>query len=117
VTDRLFLVIERDNFEGPAARFKKVFVVSMDDVDANGYFVKHELVDLLQLRDPDKVASDGLFTFPFQTIESVIPLSQQEIGILNDNNYPFSAGRRAGSPDPNEFIIIRLDRSIVQSLK
>jgi hypothetical protein len=27
---------------------------------------------------------------------------------LNDNNYPFSAGRVAGSPDPNEFIVIRL---------
>jgi hypothetical protein len=37
--------------------------------------------------------------------------------VLNDNNYPFSAGRTPGQADPNEFIIIRLDRPIVQSLK
>ena len=28
-------------------------------------------------------------------------------------NYPFSAGRTAGQPDPNEFIIIRLDQALV----
>ena len=31
-------------------------------------------------------------------------------GILNDNNYPFSAGRAVGAPDNNEFILMRLDR-------
>jgi hypothetical protein len=72
----------------------------------------------MQLADPDHLASSsGVFTFPFQTIESVIPLSQRELGVLNDNNYPFSAGRVAGQSDPNEFIIIRLDRPILQSMK
>jgi hypothetical protein len=28
------------------------------------------------------------------------------------NNYRFSAGRVPGQPDPDEFIIIRLDRSL-----
>jgi hypothetical protein len=84
VSDRLFLVIERDNFEGIAAQFKKIFILSLDDVDANGYLVKHEVVDLLNVRDPDSLASDGTFAFPFQTIESVIPLSQREIGVLNE---------------------------------
>jgi hypothetical protein len=53
-----------------------------------------------------------LFTFPFQTIESVILLSETRLDVLNDNNYPFSAGRMPGAPDPNEFIVIRLDRPL-----
>ena len=28
------------------------------------------------------------------------------------SNYPFSSARNPGEPDPNEFIIIRLDRPI-----
>ena len=31
VTDRPFLVIERDNFQGDAAQFKKIFLVDLDD--------------------------------------------------------------------------------------
>ena len=118
VTDRIFLVIERDNFEGANARFKKIFVVNLDVIDEAGFLIKHEVADLMRLADPYLLASDtGVFAFPFQTIESVIPLSQRELGILNDNNYPFSAGRVPGQPDPNEFILIRLDRPLVQSSK
>jgi hypothetical protein len=68
--------------------------------------------------DPDDLGGFGpVFRFPFQTIESVIPLSQNDLGVLNDNNYPFSAGRVAGEPDPDEFIIIRLDRPLAQYAK
>jgi hypothetical protein len=48
----------------------------------------------------------------FQTIESVIPLSSMLLGVLNDNNYPFSAGRVPGQPDNNEFILIRLPQPL-----
>jgi hypothetical protein len=43
----------------------------------------------------------------------VIPLDNRRLGVLDDNNYPFSNGRTAGQPDPNEFIIIRLDEPLV----
>jgi hypothetical protein len=110
VTDRAFLVIERDNFEGEAAAFKKIFLVDLDDVDAAGFLVKHEVADLLHISDPANIAGFGpAFRFPFQTIESVIVLSRTQIGVLNDNNYPFSNGCVPGSPDPNEFILLRLD--------
>jgi hypothetical protein len=113
VGDRTFLVIERDNFEGPAAAFKKIFLVDFDDVDADGFLVKHEVADLLNIRDPRNLAGFGpTFRFPFQTIESVIVLDRHRLGVLNDNNYPFSAGRVAGQPDPNEFIVIRLDHPL-----
>ena len=113
VGDREFLVIERDNFEGPAAQFKKIFLVDFDDVDADGFLVKTPVADLLNIRDPHNIGGLGpVFRFPFTTIESVIPLGPRHVGVLNDNNYPFSAGRVAGQPDPNEFIILKLDRSL-----
>jgi hypothetical protein len=114
VSDRDFLVIERDGGQGATAHFKKVFLVSLDEVDADGFLVKHEVVDLLNISDPDDVGgtSTGVFTFPFVTIESVIPLGARRIGILNDNNYPFSSGRTPGEPDDDEFIVIKLDQPL-----
>ena len=88
-------------------------MVDFDDVDADGFLVKHEVADLLHISDPHNLGGFGpVFRFPFQTIESVIPLGPPASGVLNDNNYPFSAGRAPGQPDPNEFIIIRLDRPL-----
>ena len=37
VTDHQFLVIERDNFEGTAVGFKKIYLVDFDLVDSNGF--------------------------------------------------------------------------------
>ena len=113
INDHAFLVIERDNFEGAAAVFKKIFLVDFDEVDPAGFLVKHQVADLLHLDDPRNLAGFGpTFRFPFQTIESVIVLGRRTLGVLNDNNYPFSAGRVTGQPDPNEFIVIKLDRSL-----
>jgi len=67
----------------------------------------------MAIRDPQNLAGQGpVFTFPFTTIESVIPLGPRTIGVLNDNNYPFSSGRTPGEPDNNEFIILNLDRQL-----
>jgi hypothetical protein len=114
VTNRDFLVIERDGGQGETALFKKVFLVNLDEVDAAGFLVKHELVDLLNIGDPHDVGGTGtgVFTFPFVTIESVIPLGARRIGVLNDNNYPFSSGRTPGQPDDDEFIVIKLDQPL-----
>lgn len=118
VTDRVFLVIERDSLEGPAASFKKIYVVDLDDVDDDGFLVKREVADLLHIVDPHRLGgATDTFRFPFTTIESVIPLSRVHLGVLNDNNYPFSAGRTAGQPDPNEFIVIRLDEPLPHGKK
>jgi hypothetical protein len=115
VTDRRFLVVERDNLQGLTARFKKIFLIDLDQRDAAGVLVKHLVVDLLNLADPGRLGGAlSTFRFPFQTIESVIALSDTDLGVLNDNNYPFSAGRAPGRADPNEFIVIRLDRALAQ---
>jgi hypothetical protein len=114
VSKTLFLVIERDNFEGTAALFKKIFLVDLNDTDADGFLIKREVADLLNIADPHNLGRQGSpFRFAFQTIESVIPLSNRTLGVLDDNNYPFSQGRVPGQADPNEFIVIRLDDPLV----
>jgi hypothetical protein len=113
INDHAFLVIERDNFEGASAAFKKIFLVDFNEVDGAGFLIKRQVADLLHIDDPGNLAAFGpTFRFPFQTIESVIVLGRQSLGVLNDNNYPFSAGRVSGQPDPNEFIVIKLDRPL-----
>jgi hypothetical protein len=118
LSDRTFLVIERDNGQGDAAdprftspaRFKKIFRIDLDDVDGEGNLVKQEVVDLLNLYDPRDVAADGrtqtVFTFPFVTIEDVLPLDACTLVVVNDNNFPFSAGRTFGAADANEFVLL-----------
>ena len=113
VTKNQFLVIERDGGQGAAAQFKKVFLVDLREVGSDGFLVKGEVADLLNIADPDHLGGPSdVFRFPFTTIESVIPLNRRTLGVLNDNNFPFSSGRTPGRPDDNEFIIIRLDRPL-----
>jgi len=109
--DRRFLVIERDGGSGAAARFKGVFLVDLDQVDANGRLLKRNVLDLLDIADPNDLNRDGStgFTFPFVTIESVLAVDAQTLLIVNDNNFPGGGGRGPGVADNNEFILVRLD--------
>jgi hypothetical protein len=118
LTDRQFVIIERDGGQGDAsdprftnpARFKKIFKIDLDRVDASGNLIKEEVVDLMNIYDPRDVADDGrtntVFTFPFVTIEDVLVLDNNRLLVINDNNYPGSSGREFGVPDNNEFIIL-----------
>ena len=49
-----------------------------------------------------------MFTFPFTTIEDVLVLDNNRLLVINDNNYPGSAGREFGVSDNNEFIVIHV---------
>ncbi|MGB5595448.1 MAG: PEP-CTERM sorting domain-containing protein, partial [Crocosphaera sp.] len=50
--------------------------------------------------------TDGIFTFPFVTIEAIFPIDDNTLLITNDNNFPFSVGRTPGQADNNEFILV-----------
>lgn len=122
VTDTRYLVIERDGRQGdptnPAftnpAQFKKIFLVDLAEVDADGFVKKTEVADLLDIADPDDLDGNGSdrFTFPFVTIESVLVVDPQTLLVINDNNFPFSVGRTPGVADDNEFILIRLAQPV-----
>jgi glycerophosphoryl diester phosphodiesterase len=115
------LVIERDGSQGDLNGFKRIYQIRLQ---APGEPVEKRLaVDLLNLADPDRISEPGQpgdvgigahFAFPFQTIEDVVVFDRTHIGVLNDNNYPFSIGRHVGSsqPDDNEFIIVELDQPL-----
>jgi len=109
-----FLILERDNEQGPAARLKAVYEIDTRDVDRDGYADKTLLVDELAVPDPQGVAGTpgGFFSFPFVTIEQIAVLDDHRIIIGNDNNYPGSNGRTAGVPDDDEYMVVQVDRDL-----
>lgn len=108
-----FLVVERDNEQGTAARFKRIFRIDLAETDADGFVSKTLVADLLDIADPRGLGgegtADGVFTFPFVTIEGVLPIDGRTLLVINDNNFPFSSGRTPGRPDGTESILIGLD--------
>ena len=82
---------------GPA-KFERVYKISLKDADADGFAKKIGYVDLLDIKDPTGVAKrgtkDGVFKFPFVTIENVDVVEGEHIVVANDNNLPYSAGRK-----------------------
>lgn len=113
---RRYLVIERDSNQGAAAAFKKIYKVDFERVDGDGFLLKEEVVDLLDIADPQGRGGngtvDGRFRFPFVTIEDVLVAGPRTLLVINDNNFPFSSGRTPGVADDNEFILVRLPRPL-----
>ncbi len=119
--DKEGLIIERDGTQGDLDGFKKIFRI---ELQGPGQLVaKHELVNLMHISDPSGVSQPDIpgdvgtgpvFAFPFVTIEDVVVIDKQTLGVINDNNYPFSVGRHVGSkqPDDSEFILIHLDEKL-----
>ena len=113
INDREFLVIERDNNQGEEAEFKKIFRIDLSRVNEDGFVSKQEVVDLLNIPDPDDLNGDGetSYSMPFVTIEDVVVIDEDTILVANDNNYPFSQGRE-GDIDNNEVILIDLEQPL-----
>jgi glycerophosphoryl diester phosphodiesterase len=113
INENEFLVIERDGGQGESAQFKKIYKVDLSKQDATGFVEKVEVVDLLNIQDPNDLNGDGktTFDFPFVTIEDVLVIDQNTILVANDNNYPFSVGR-GPDIDNNEIIILKLDQPL-----
>ena len=109
------LMTERDNFQGPAAVWKKAFVIDVPDRKPN--LAKREIVDLLDINDKDRISENPIrpgdfglgnpFKFPYQTVEAVLPLSANELAFVNDTNFG-STGRNPNLPDYSDFIIVKV---------
>jgi hypothetical protein len=109
--DTRFIVLERNG--GTATNttvpFKKVYLIDIGGLAAGGTVAKTELVDLMNLADPDDLNADGstVFTFPYVTIENVLVLNKRTLLVVNDNNFPYGGGRELAS-DNTEFLRITL---------
>jgi hypothetical protein len=110
IDDSRFVVIERNGATATQGEpFKKIYLIDTRGVASGGAVRKTELVDLMQLADPDDLNGDGqrLFTFPYVTIESVLSLDSRTLLVTNDNNFPGGGGRELAA-DATEFLKIRL---------
>ncbi len=119
-----YIVIERDNHQGDPnnsafkspAQFKRLYKINIKQIDAQGFVDKQLLVDLLNISDPRRIGGNitkaGIFTIPFVTIESVLPVDSRTLLVINDNNYADSYGRIPRQADNTEFILLRLKKSL-----
>jgi hypothetical protein len=118
VTDDRYIIIERDDFQGPPGtanppRQKKLYLFDLSEVNASGLLAKRLLVDLLDIDDPDDIGGplvgipDEVFNFPLQSVESVTPIDDFTLLVGLDNNYPGGNGRVPGTPDGTEIITLR----------
>ena len=108
-----FLIIERDSNQGDAAALKRIYLADRRDRNSDGVMDKTLVVDLLNIANPRRLGGFGkVFRFPFVTIEDVALLDGRTLAVLNDNNFPGSAGRTPGVADNNEFITVRLPKSL-----
>ena len=112
------LVDERENYDGPAAVFKRIYEIDLKHTDAQGFVEKSLVVDLLKIANPDGIGlttSPGAygvsdpFSFPFVSVETVVQLHDGNLLIANDNNYPGDDARIPGTPDDTEMVIIDPD--------
>jgi hypothetical protein len=124
------LVIERDNGEGTAdkacpsdkraetcfhdlAKFKRIAKIEFGDTNVGSPVRKLGYIDLMKIEDPDKKAlkplNNGVYTFPFFTIENVDVVDDKHIIVGNDNNLPFSSSRDPNKADDNEFMLLNVE--------
>jgi hypothetical protein len=113
-----FVLIERDDNQGAQAAQKKLYLIDLRRVDADGYLEKRLVLDLLRIPDPDGISLPARpgelgvgnpFSFPLQSVESLETLGGERLLIANDNNFPFSDGRwiARDRPDDVELIVVR----------
>jgi hypothetical protein len=113
-----FVLIERDDAQGSEALQKKIYLIDLRQVDADGYLEKRLVLDLLRIADPEGVSLPARagefgvgdpFSFPLQSVESLEVLGGERLLIANDNNYPGSDGRwiARDRPDDTELIVVR----------
>ena len=110
INDHEFIVIERDGSQANLNGFKKLFKIDISQTDAQGYFPKQELANLLTIQDPSDLNGDAnnVYAMTFETIEDVLVLDAIRLLVANDNNYPFSIGRPPAI-DNNEMVVLQLD--------
>ena len=108
-----FIVMENDTGHGPEAEFKKIFLINLNKTDKKGYLAKEPVADLMDIRDPNRLGGPGpKFAFPYMCIEGLAVIDGETVIVANDNNYPQDGARRPGVKDPEEILLLKLDRKL-----
>ncbi|RCK70382.1 glycerophosphodiester phosphodiesterase [Desertihabitans brevis] len=116
------MVLERDNFDGEAAMIKRIYTVDLDETEPSGALVKTLHTDLLKIDNPDLIGAGAgwgtgeTYSFGFQSTETIVPMPDGQIMLVNDNNYPGNAARVPGIPDDTEMIMIDPDAEREQAV-
>ena len=72
----------------------------------------HKMLVLLayDIANPKRLAHAGpneeVFVLPHLGPEGLTRVDARHIVVVNDNNFPFSSGRRLGKPDDNELTLL-----------
>jgi hypothetical protein len=112
-----FLVLERDDLEGDAAKAKRVYSIDLDKSLADKKLagkplVKKLVIDLLALGNArglaESLPAGTPFRFPYLTTEAIQVLDRTHVVIVNDNNYKATGGRGANVTDATEWIWLEL---------
>ena len=115
IDDHRLLVLERDGFQGINSAFKRLYVLDLSAPDDTGLVSKDLAVNLLWIGNPDGIGEGhpegglGLgpvFSFPLESVETVVILDDGRVLVASDNNYPGGNGRIPGTPDDTEMIIL-----------
>jgi glycerophosphoryl diester phosphodiesterase len=111
-----FVVVERDDLEGDAARAKRVYSVDLDRAVRGKPLAKKLVIDLLSIGNARGLAETAVagapFRFPYLTTESIQVLDRKHVVIVNDNNFPDTGGRGANLPDATEWIWLELQNPL-----
>jgi glycerophosphoryl diester phosphodiesterase len=111
-----FLVIERDDLQGDAARAKRVYAIDLDRASPGKPLPKKLVIDLLSIGNARALVATtpagAPFRFPYLTTESIQVLDRKHVVIVNDNNYPATGGRGAHVKDATEWIWLELVNSL-----
>jgi glycerophosphoryl diester phosphodiesterase len=107
-----FVVVERDDQQGDAAKAKRVYAIDLDKAVPGKPLQKKLVIDLLNIgnsRGLAQTATPGApFRFPYLTTESIQVLDRKHVVVVNDNNYPSTGGRGPAVIDATEWIWLEL---------
>jgi hypothetical protein len=98
-----------DCFTRPA-KFKRIYKIDFAAADAEGFVKKVAYVDLTKIDNPKRLArvgpNEARFALPHLGPEGLAVVDARHIVVVNDNNYPYSSGRRIGKPDDDELTLL-----------
>jgi len=107
-----FVVIERDDLEGDAAKAKRVYSIDLDKAVPGKPVSKKLVIDLLAIGNShglvESLPPGTPFRFPYLTTESIQVLDRKHVVIVNDNNFPAKGGRGPNVPDATEWLWLEL---------